>query len=381
MDHPVVIIGTGLAGYHIAKEFRKLDTQTPMTIITQDDGRFYSKPLLSSAFTHDKTAAQLAICDHHAMAKQLQATLYTHTTVREIHPAASYVMTDNDKIYYSQLVLACGAQVVKPKFSGDAVDSIFTVNNLTDYAIFRAALSAKKTVAIIGAGLIGSEFCYDLINGGFSVHCIANCASPLDLLLPPTIGGLLQAALSRHGVQWHLGVSVQYIHKNKTQYDIVLHNGTVITADLVLSAIGITPQLALAQSAGLGVNRGIIVDHFLATTAPRIYALGDCAEVAGVVSPYVAPLLLCARALAKTLCGQRTAVTYPAMPIVVKTPVYPLAIVLPPSGKSVTWTHEYSDSGVRALCYDENERLRGFILTENMVQERHELAKKIPHYF
>ena len=140
MSAPVVIIGTGLAGYNLAREFRKLDTQTPLLLITADDGRSYSKPLLSTGFAANKNAESLGMATAGAMAEQLNAEIRIHTRVTRLDPANRRVWIGNEPVSYRDLVLAWGAQTIQVPVAGDATGHILTVNDLEDYARFRAAL-------------------------------------------------------------------------------------------------------------------------------------------------------------------------------------------------------------------------------------------------
>jgi rubredoxin-NAD+ reductase len=157
-----------------------------------------------------------------------------------------------------------------------------------------------------------------------------------------------------------------------------LANGTTIEADLVLSAIGLRPRVELARDAGLTVNRGIVTDALLQTSASNVYALGDCAEVTGFNLPFVMPIMQAARALAKTLQGTPTAVIYPAMPVVVKTPACPTVVCPPPLGVEGKWEETVATDGVRALFHDGAGKLRGFALVGVATKDKQALAKDIP---
>jgi rubredoxin-NAD+ reductase len=174
---------------------------------------------------------------------------------------------------------------------------------------------------------------------------------------------------------------VDRIDKDKDRYTLTLSNGNFLETDVVLSAIGLRPHIALAKDAGLRVDRGIIVNKFLATSAASIYALGDCAEVCGTVLQYVAPLLACSRALAKTLAGEPTEVVYPAMPVVLKTPSCPLVVSPPPQDIEGQWQMSGEAMNRCALFYDNQQQLRGFALTGTMVKERANLQKLLPPIF
>lgn len=381
MQPPIVIIGTGLAGYQLAREFRRVDQATPLMLITADDGKFYSKPLLSTALTNGKTSDMLATATAESMAQQLNAEIRTHSRATSIDPVSKHVLIGDEKIPYAKLVLACGADVLKAPLQGDAVDDVLSVNHLYHYAIFQELIKNKKKITILGAGLIGCEFANDLSNAGYEVHVIAPAKAPLDLLIPEEIGKLLQNELSKYNVHWHLECVVNTVNKVNNHYHLTLSNGTTLDTEFVLSAIGLIPHIALAQSAGIKTLRGVVVNRYLETSVKEIYALGDCAEVEGHVLPYITPLLNCGRALAKTLAGVNTAVDYPAMPVMVKTPAHPLAICPPPRGMPGNWQIEKDKHNVRALFYDPKEQLQGFVLTNDAVKDRMALAKQLPPLF
>ncbi len=382
MPQPIIIIGAGLAGYQLAREFRKLDDATPLTIVTADDGKYYSKPQLSTALTHGKTAETLPTATAEMMAQQLNVAIGTQAFVSTIDPQQKIIFLNDEKIAYSKLVLACGADVIKPQLQGNAVGDILSVNHIYHYAEFRDLIKNKKRIAIFGAGLIGCEFANDLSNAGYEVHIIAPVKAPLDLLIPEKVGKLLQAALEHNGVHFHLECVASRIDKMENgDYCLELSNGNDLEVEFVLSAIGLKPHTAIANTAGIAVNRGIIVNRFLETSLSDIYALGDCAEVEGHVLPYITPLLNCSRAWAKTLSGVRTAVEYPAMPVVVKTPVHPIIVCPPPKNISGTWEIETTNNNVRALFHDAEKKLYGFVLTNEAVKERAALVKQIPSLF
>jgi rubredoxin---NAD+ reductase len=378
---PIIIIGTGLAGYQLAREFRKLDQTTPLMLITQDDGRFYSKPLLSTALTNKKDIHSLTTSTAETMSAQLNATIQAYSEVTAIIPQKKIIFVNNKEIIYSKLVLACGAEVIKPHLQGNAVHEVVSVNHLHDYATFQELLQNKKNITILGAGLIGCEFANDLSNAGYQVSVVALGKAPLDLLIPEEIGQLLQRALEQNNVHFHFNCTVNHVDKNNSCYDLTLSNGNTLQTELILSAIGLRPRISLAKTANLQINRGILVNRFLETSIPDIYALGDCAEVEGHVLPFITPLLNAGRALAKTLANEKTAVDYPAMPVLVKTPAHPLAVCPPPKNIEGEWKIETENENVRALFYDTQNQLQGFVLTNEAVKERMSLAKQMPGLF
>ena len=376
---PILILGTGLAGYTVAREFRKLDTATPLTLVTRDDGSFYSKPLLSNALAQKKAAHQIALNSAADMARQLNATVHTHIAARAIDTAARTVATvGGPTLNYDRLVLALGADPIRLPLGGDAGGDVLSVNDLTDYAHLRAALTGRKRVAILGAGLIGCEFANDLRLGSFEVEVIDLAPQALGRLLPPQAAAFLATALEKTGVRFHFGTGVQTVNRADGGLHLRLANGAELAADLVLSAIGLKPRTDLAQAAGLKTNRGIVTDQRLETSGAQVNAVGDCAEVAGLNLPFVMPIMQQARALAKTLAGTPTAVQYPPMPVVVKTPACPTVVCPPPAGVDGQWEEAVTADGVRALYRESNGALRGFALVGAAAADRQALTKELP---
>jgi rubredoxin-NAD+ reductase len=374
----IVIIGTGLAGYTAAREFRKLDPATPLHLITRDEGSFYSKPILSNALALKKTPAQIALNTAADMERQLAATVSPHSSVSAIDPAAHHITVNGEAIAYTKLVLAVGADPIRLPLAGNAAEGVLSVNDLSDYQRFRDVLDGKQRIVILGAGLIGCEFANDLRGAGIDVDVIDPAAQPLGRLLPPQAAGFLRAALEAAGVRFHFGTTAQSVARAATGIAAALADGTIIETDLVLSAIGLRPRVDLARATGLTVNRGIVTDAFLQSSAKDVYALGDCAEIAGFNLPFVMPIMQAARALAKTLHSTPTPVVYPAMPVVVKTPTCPTVVCPPPPGVEGQWEESVAADGVRALFHDSAGTLRGFALVGAATKDKQALTKDIP---
>ncbi|MHB8823646.1 MAG: FAD-dependent oxidoreductase [Thiobacillus sp.] len=375
--HPIVIVGSGLAGYTLLKEIRKRDTETPVTLVTADDGAFYSKPNLSNALATGRAAAALASASAEKMAADQNATVLAHTRVTAIDPQDRRIHTENGELEYSQLVLALGADPFPHGLAGSGAADVLAVNDLADYAAFRSAIAGKKRITVLGGGLIGCEFANDLVHAGFVVDVVHLGAWPLERLLPVEAGQRLADSLAALGVSWHFGRTGKSIEATAAGYAVTLDNGEVVAADVVLSAIGLRPRTQLAQAAGIAVGRGIQTNGLLETSAANVYAMGDCAEVEGLNLPYVQPLMVQARALAATLTGTPTPVVYPAMPVMVKTPAHPVAVLPPKIGAVGGWKVECSDTGVCALHTDAAGRLQGFALTGSETGRRNALAKEI----
>ncbi|MFO1354395.1 MAG: rubredoxin reductase RubB [Acinetobacter sp.] len=385
--HPIIIIGSGMAGYTVAREFRKLSPEQELVMICADDAVNYAKPTLSNAFAGNKAPEQIALGDATKMATQLNMRIEAETWVKAIN-AESHEITlekNGETITqpYSKLVLAVGANPIRLAIAGDGSDDIHVVNSLTDYRTFRENLSKRKDkrVVILGAGLIGCEFANDLLHSHYDVTVIDLAPQPLGRLLPNHVAEAFKTNLEQAGIKFALSTTVEKVTKvnDGEDYAVTLANGQTLVADIVLSAIGLQPNIALAKEANIQTSRGIITNTLLETSQPDIYAVGDCAEVNGTLLPYVMPIMQQARALAKTLSGQSTAVHYPAMPVAVKTPAAPLTVLPAPIGVDVNWETEEFEDGMLARAADDEGTLRGFVLLgATASKQRLTLTKLVP---
>ena len=374
----IVIIGSGLAGYTLIREIRKLDKTSAITLITREPGYFYSKPMLSTALASNKEAAQLISTPAEGMGTQLEINILPNTDVSAIDAATQTLQTNKGILSYTKLVLALGADQIRIPFEGNAANEVLTVNDLEDYAKFRRAIANKKKVAILGAGLIGCEFANDLVLGGYEVDVIDLAPQVLGRLLPEAAAKDLQNKLSDAGVRWHFSTTAKTINRHGNAIEISLANGDSISCDVVLSAVGLKPRVDLAKAAGIKTGLGIQVNRKLETSHKNIYSLGDCAEVDGLVLPYVMPIMQAARALAPTLLGQLTALSYPAMPVMVKTPALPTIVSPPAKDAQGQWKTTAIEGGIEARFEAVDGKLLGFALMGTATAQRGSLTKELP---
>ena len=385
--HPIVIIGSGMAGYTFAREFRKLNPEQELVMICADDAVNYAKPTLSNAIAGNKAPEQIALGDAAKMAAQLNMRIEADTWVKSIDSDKHELnLEKNGQTFtqsYAKLVLAIGANPIRLAIAGDGSEDIHVVNSLIDYRQFRDNLAQRKDkrVVILGAGLIGCEFANDLLHSDYDITVIDLAPQPLGRLLPHHVAAAFKTNLEQAGIKFALATTVEKITKvnNGSDYAVTLANGQTLVADIVLSAIGLQPNTALAQTANIQTSRGIITNTLLETSQADIYALGDCAEVNGTLLPFVMPIMQQARALAKTLSGQTTTVHYPAMPVAVKTPAAPLTVLPAPLNVEVTWETEEFDDGMLAKATDNTGTLRGFVLLGATAgKQRLTLTKLVP---
>ncbi|HEY8907692.1 MAG TPA: FAD-dependent oxidoreductase [Rhodoferax sp.] len=402
MTHPIIIIGSGLAGWTTVREFRKLDTTTPVMLITADNGDFYAKPSLSNAFAQKRGPAQLVTTAAASMAKTLGITLLPRTQVTALDTAARIVSTSVGDYAYSQLVLATGANAIRVPVAGNAADQLQSVNSLNDFTEFHDRLhpasapesARRRHVLIMGAGLIGCEFANDLAAAGYQVSVADPASGPIAALLPAAASTQLRDALAALGVIWHFGTRVVSVNRDpETATDsgqaplrVELENGHIAFVDTVLSAIGLRANTTLAQAAGVICERGVLVDERLQTSAPGVYALGDGAQYAqgwwgdaaditlrgGRTLPFVMPIMSAARALAATLAGKPTPVVFPLMPVAIKTPALPIVVAAPAPGAPGQW--RMVEPGIWHFEDVAGQQL-GFVLTGQQTSRRAEQTK------
>jgi len=380
MDAPVVVVGAGLAGTSVARELRKLAPDVPVVVVSSDKADIYAKPNLSNALANRKEPSALVQSSGQEWATKVGVTLRADTRVEGVDRVRRVLVTDQGEIAYRSLVLALGASPVRLAFSGDGADRVRSVNSLADYETFRQDLTNARSVAVIGGGLVGCEFADDLRAAGLQVVVFDPGTHPLGRLLPTETGRWMRGALEKAGIRFLAGTGVSEVHREGERLRLLDTRGEVHVVDVVLSAVGLRPHLELAKEAGLAVNRGIVVDRLLRTSDPDIYALGDCAEVEGLVLPFVQPILHAARALAKTLSGTSTEVRYPAMPVVVKTPSAPLVVCPPPQGVDGNWQESVDDAGVVSVFLDASGNPAGFVLAGDKVKEKTAWSNRVPDW-
>lgn len=368
---PLVIVGSGLAGYNLARQYRQLNTTRPVVMLSQDDASFYSKPALSTGMHKGKSAKALVTKEADTMAMELALDIRSFCDVQSIETASHTVRTNRGDFHYHQLVLATGSLAIRPPMDGDAANKVFQVNNLQEYATFRAAMAGTKRLVIIGAGLIGAEFCNDLVLSGFQIDIIDPLPHMIGNLLPAAASKRLEEAYRGLGVTMHFGQTANRVDNHGRGYKVTLANGEVLECDAVLSAVGVRPNTALAEMAGINVARGIVTDTKGQTSAEHVYALGDCAELGGQVRLYVAPLVTSADAIASTLNGQSKTIELPPTPVTIKTTHHPV-VVLPVAREAKgEWVIDSdSASGVAARFIDANQRVLGFALTGDCTSQK-----------
>ncbi|WP_295719967.1 FAD-dependent oxidoreductase [uncultured Halovibrio sp.] len=360
----VVVIGGGMAGWNLVEALRAEDSSRTVTLISHCDADVYPKPQLSAAAARNRQPDDLITVAGPERAQQLGINLMPRTRVLSIDTERRRIITPRGGVPYGALVLASGARQPRPSLAGDAADRVMQVNDLHSYRRFRAETDAHapSRILILGAGLIGCEFADDLSSAGHQVDLVDQASHPLTRLLPTTLSATLGWALREKGVNLHTGCTVQSVRTTpEGLLAVQLDSGETVQSDVVLSALGLIPNVELARLAGAATGTGIQVDSRLQTSIPDIYAIGDCAEHNGQLLPYVRPLQEQAQALAANLCGHETHYQANAGTIVIKTPSLPLAVWAPEEDGE--WVEREADGQDIVLEHRSEDRLTGFALS------------------
>jgi rubredoxin---NAD+ reductase len=376
----IVVVGSGLAGFGVLRELRKLSPQAKLTMVTLEDGHFYSKPALSTALAKGKTSETLITSNAEKMISQLKLDARIGRTAESIDRTGKALCTTGGPIHYDALVLATGALPIRPPLEGDAAYRTIAVNQLDHYERFRNELPAGARVLIMGSGLVGTEFANDLVTTGYKPVVVDMLPLPLAQLIPPAAGEKIRDALAAEGVEWHLGrkvVSINYVTSG-SGYVATLDDGTHIQAALVLSAVGLRPNVALAQEAGLDIGLGIKVNQHGQTSDRNIFAIGDCAEYLHGVSAYVTPIMAAARGIAPSALGTPTAIHFPPLSVQIKSTLFPINLLSPSHACVGEWrTLEDDASGGKYVFVDADNRVRGYVLTQAKCEQRMEMDKRV----
>ncbi|MFN3495078.1 MAG: FAD-dependent oxidoreductase [Hydrogenophaga sp.] len=326
-DPGVVIVGGGRAGWQMAEALRALDAERPITLVSACAADVYDKPLLSVAMARHMDLDRLVKETGAQAAARLNVRLLAHTHAVRICTDTRTLRTTRGTLRFDRLVLAHGAQAALPPAL--PADLCWRINHLASYRQLRAALGKPaKDVVIVGAGLIGSELANDLALGGHRITLLDAMERPLARWPQNEAGDPLLAAWQDLPIRFVGGVQVAQVERLGERYRVTTTCGQRFPADQVVAAAGLATPPRLALSAGLAWDQGIAVQPLdLATSHPRIHALGDCISVNGQTSRFIEPIARQARTIAAAICGG-VPVPYEvrAATVRVKTTTHPLTL-------------------------------------------------------
>nr|WP_243750625.1 FAD-dependent oxidoreductase [Thiomicrorhabdus marina] len=375
-----MIIGSGYAGWQVAEAVRKELPDAEITLITADDGIVYPKPSLSMALRQERSAEDLKEYSAAQKSTELNIGVKTLTRVMAVSEKYKKVLTTRGNFYYDKLIIATGAKALKPQIAGSVAHEMVTLNDLPSYRKFRKTIEEVDHITIIGGGLIGTEMAEDLVAAGKSITLMVREEQLMPGMLPEAIAKDLADKLISKGVDIRFGQTVNEMNGASSAYELNLDTGEQITTGLVLSAIGIAPNVGLAKKLNLEVNRGIKINQYCQTSNPDVYAIGDCAESEAGVQAFLEPIRRQANTIAAHLKGNMD-VTFDAVSPLIKTKTSTLSIMLSlPLGANDQdgWESETDIGENHKLVYrDQEDHLKGFALSGELVNQANNLYKQI----
>ncbi|HXR21949.1 MAG TPA: FAD-dependent oxidoreductase [Acidimicrobiales bacterium] len=274
-----VIVGASLAGAKAAETLRAEGFDGRVVLVGEEPARPYERPPLSKAYLRGEADFDVAAVHEGDYYAANDIELRTSTTVTALDTQASKVtLASGETIVYDRLLLATGAVPRRITVPGADLGGVRYLRTVADADQLRQDLAAGSQVVVIGAGWIGAEVAASARQLGASVSVVERGAVPLERVLGPEVGNLYRDLHAEHGVDLHFGTGVRSLVGNGAVAEVRLTDGTVLPADLVVVGVGVTPRTELAETAGLVVDNGIVVDQYLATSAPGVYAAGDVAN-------------------------------------------------------------------------------------------------------
>jgi NADPH-dependent 2,4-dienoyl-CoA reductase/sulfur reductase-like enzyme/nitrite reductase/ring-hydroxylating ferredoxin subunit len=271
----IVIVGGGAAGFAAAEMLRRRDFRGSIVMLSADTAGPVDRPNLSKDYLAGSAPEEWVPLRSDKYYSKVNIDLRLRTEVTSIDVTARHVVTaGGDKVAYDRLLLATGAEPERLTIPGADQPIVHTLRTLDDCRAIIAAAQGARRVVVIGASFIGLEVAAALRARDIEVHVVAPDKRPMERVLGPEMGDFVRALHEEHGVIFHLEDTVVAIEGAKVR----LKSGAVHEADFVVAGIGVRPRLALAEQAGLAIDDGVVVNAYLETSVPGIYAAGDIAR-------------------------------------------------------------------------------------------------------
>jgi len=271
----IVIVGGGAAGYAAAEMLRRLEFAGSIVMLSNDADAPIDRPNLSKDYLAGSAPEEWMPLQPDSFYTDAKIDLRLKTDVGSIDTKAHHVVTaDGTKIAYDRLLLATGADPVRLTIPGASQANVYTLRTMADCRAIIEATKGARCAVVVGASFIGLEAAAALRAHNIEVHVVAPEKRPMERILGPDMGDFVRALHEEHGVIFHLENTVTAIDGNR----ITLKSGGSLEADFVIAGIGVRPRLSLAEQAGLAMDRGVLVNEYLQTSVPEIYAAGDIAR-------------------------------------------------------------------------------------------------------
>jgi nitrite reductase (NADH) large subunit len=304
MSEPLVIIGNGMAAARLVDELATTALGRYAIAVIGDEPRLaYNRVLLSSVLAGEATSAEIELKPAEWW-RARGVTLKYGCVATAVDPVQRQVLIEGHApLSYSKLVLATGSTALRLNVPGAELAGVHTFRDSRDVDHLLALAAGKKRVVVVGGGLLGLEAAYGLAKAGATVTLIHLMDRLMERQLDAPAAALLKQVVEQKGILVILNANTAAIHGDTYVTSLELADGRTIDADAVIFAAGIRPNVALARDAGLAIGRGVQVNDQMQTSAPEIFALGECAEHRGSCYGLVEPAYDQARVLAAHLAG------------------------------------------------------------------------------
>jgi len=271
----IAIVGAGAAGNAAAEMLRREGYDGPVTVFDFDGLAPYDRPNLSKDYLAGNAPEDWIPLHPRSFYEELGIALTLDKRVRSVDARAGRItFYDGGSTEYGALLLATGASPIHLDIPVTDGPEISYLRSLADSRSLIAAASEAKKAVVLGASFIGLEVAASLRTRGLDVHVVAPEARPLEKVLGPELGDFIRGVHEEHGVKFHLGQTASSVERGK----VTLSGGEKLEAELIVAGVGVRPALQLAEEAGLAVDRGVVVNEYLETSAPGIFAAGDIAR-------------------------------------------------------------------------------------------------------
>lgn len=300
----LVLIGNGMAGVRCVEEILGLaPDRFEITIFGSEPHPNYNRIMLSKVLQGDTTVNDITINDWQWY-NDNGITLYAGDPVVSIDTANRQVISEKGRTFkYDQLILATGSLPFMLPLPGADKPGVTAFRDINDCNKMLEASKSYKKAVVIGGGLLGLEAARGLLNLGMEVHVVHIFNHLMERQLTPTSANMLRKELEKQGMRFLLEKQTEKIIGKKRVEGLQFKDGSKVDADLVVIAVGVRPNIKLAADSGVETNRAIVVNDFMETNVPGVYAVGECAEHRGMVYGLVAPLYDQGKVLAKRICG------------------------------------------------------------------------------
>jgi NADPH-dependent 2,4-dienoyl-CoA reductase/sulfur reductase-like enzyme/nitrite reductase/ring-hydroxylating ferredoxin subunit len=271
----IVIVGGGAAGFAAAEMLRRQDYRGSIVMLSNEAAAPVDRPNLSKDYLAGSAPEDWLPLRPDGYYADAAIDIRLNTDVASIDTKArNVVLAGGEAVAYDRLLLATGAEPVHLPIPGSNQAHVHVLRSLADCRAIIASTDGARSAIVIGASFIGLETAAALRARNLEVHVVGLEQRPMERVLGPEMGEFVRALHEEHGVVFHLGDTVTVIDGKRA----TLKGGGVLEADVVVVGIGVRPRLALAEKAGLAIDRGVTVNAYLETSIPGIYAAGDIAR-------------------------------------------------------------------------------------------------------